>query len=136
MAGYSRAYIMRDSTVTIEGTEYNNQLTKVRFVPDTPMEQMPVLTPTATITDVGTTTWTCELTGVQDNGSGSLGAVLRSSAGTLLTVVFQPRVGTGQDKITAEVMAMPIEFGGEVNAWRTFDITLPVDGQPTFAQST
>jgi hypothetical protein len=136
MAGYARAFIMRDSTVLINAVEYNNQLTKVNFVPDTPMEQMPVLTPTGTITDIGTTTWTCELTGVQDNGSGSLGAVLRSSAGTLLSVVFQPRIGTGQDMITASVMAMPIAFGGEQGSWRTFDITLPVDGQPVFAQST
>lgn len=127
---------MRDSTVTIDGVEYNNQLNKVRFVPDTPMEQMPVLTPTGTITDIGTTTWTCELGGVQDYGSGSLGAALRAAANTLVDVVFQPRIGTGQDKITASVMAMPIEFGGEQGSWRTFDITLPVDGQPTFAQST
>ena len=127
---------MRDSTVTIDAVEYNGQLNKVRFVPDTPMEQMPVLTPTGTITDIGTTTWTVELGGVQDQGSGSLGSALRAAAGTLVTMVFQPRVGTGQDKITAEVMAMPIEFGGEQGSWRTFDITLPVDGQPTFAQST
>ncbi len=136
MAGYARAFIMRDSTVTINGTEYNAQLNKVRFVPDTPMEQMPVLVPTGTITDISTTTWTCELGGVQDNGSGSLGAALRAAAGTLMSVVFQPRTGTGQDKITASVMGMPIEFGGEQGSWRMFDITLPVDGQPTFAQST
>lgn len=136
MAGYARAFIMRDSTVTIDSVEYNGQLNKVRFVPDTPMEQMPVLVPTGTITDISTTTWTCELGGVQDNGSGSLGAALRAAAGTLMDVVFQPRVGTGQDKITASVMAMPIEFGGEQGSWRTFDITLPVDGQPAFSQST
>ncbi len=136
MAGYARAFIMRDSTVTIDSVEYNGQLNKVRFVPATPMEQMPVLVPTGTITDISTTTWTCELGGVQDNGSGSLGAALRAAAGTLMDVVFQPRVGTGQDKITASVMAMPIEFGGEQGSWRTFDITLPVDGQPTFSQST
>lgn len=136
MAGYARAFIMRDSTVTIDSVEYNGQLNKVRLVPDTPMEQMPVLVPTGTITDISTTTWTCELGGVQDNGSGSLGAALRAASGTLLTLTFQPRVGTGQDKVVASVMAMPIEFGGEQGSWRTFDITLPVDGQPTFSQST
>lgn len=136
MAGYARAFIMRDSTVTIDSVEYNGQLNKVRFVPDTPMEQMPVLVPTGTITDISTTTWTCELGGVQDNGSGSLGAALRAAAGTLMEVIFQPRTGTGQDRIVASVMAMPIEFGGEQGSWRTFDITLPVDGQPTFSQST
>lgn len=136
MAGYARAHVMRDSTVSIEGTDYAGQVTKAMLVPDTPVEQMAVLEPTGTITDIGTTTWTLELAGVQDNGSGSLGAALRAAEGTFLTLILQPKNGTGQDTATAEVMAMPIPFGGEQGSWRTFDITLPVDGTPTFAQST
>lgn len=136
MPGYARAHVMRDASVLIDGTEYNDQLSKVRFVPDTPINQMRTLVPTGVVTDVDTSVWTCELTGIQDNGTGSLGAALRAAAGTLVDVVFQPRVGSGQDKIAASIMAMPIEFGGETSAWRTFDITLPVDGQPEFSQST
>lgn len=133
---YSRAFIMRDSVVTIDSVDYNNQLSAVRFVPDTPIEQMPVLVPTGTVTDTSTTLWQCELTGIQDNGSGSLGAALRAASGTKIPIVFQPRVGTGQDVLSATIVAMPIEFGGEQGSWRTFSITLPVDGQPVFTQST
>lgn len=133
---YTRAFVMRDSVVTIDAIDYNNQLRMVRFVPDTPIEQMPVLVPTGTVTDTSTTIWTCELEGIQDNGTGSLGAALRTAAGTKIPIVFQPRTGTGQDKVTATIVAMPIEFGGEQGAWRMFNITLPVDGQPVFAQST
>lgn len=135
MAGYARAFVMRDGTVKIDDVEYNNQLSTVLFNPDTPINQMRTLSPTGVVTDIDTSIWTCQLVGIQDNGAGSLGAALRAAAGTLVEIVFQPRVGTGQDVITANVMAMPIPFGGEQGAWRTFDITLPVDGQPVFSQS-
>lgn len=127
---------MRNATVVIDGTEYANQLTQVLFTPNTPIQQMPVLVPTGTITDIGTSIWSCQLTGIQDNGTGSLGAHLRTNAGVLMEVTFQPRTGSGQDKIEAEVMGMPIPFGGTTGEWRTFDITLPVEGEPTFSQST
>lgn len=136
MAGYARAHVMKDSIVSIEGTDFASQVTKVRLVPDQPVQQMRVLEPSGTITDVDTPIWTCELAGIQDQGSGSLGAALRSNAGTLLTFIVQPKTGTGQDVATFEAMAMHVPFGGEQGAWRTFDITLPVDGEPTFSQST
>jgi hypothetical protein len=136
MAGYARAHVMKNSVFTLEGVDFVGQVNKVNFVPDTPIQQMRTLSPTGTITDIDTTVWTMELAGVQDFGSGSLGAALRTAAGTLQSVVFQPKTGAAQDKIEAEVMCMHIPFGGEQGAWRTFDISLPVDGVPTFSQST
>ncbi len=136
MAVYLRAHVMRDSLFTFNSVDYTNQVNLVRFTPDTPIEQMPVLSPTSTATDISTTIWSLELGGIQDNGSGSLGAALRAASGTKVDVVFQPRVGTGQDKVTATVVPTPIEFGGEQGSWRTFSVTIPVDGQPTFTQST
>ncbi len=136
MAAYARAHVMRNSTVQIATVESTNQLTTVVFTPDQPVQQMRVLSPTDTITDADTTTWTCQLVGIQDFGTGSLGAALRAASGTILAVEFQPRTGTGQDKITANILALDIPFGGEQGAWRTFDMTFPVQGQPTFAQST
>lgn len=136
MAGYARAHIMKNSVVTIATVDYVGQLSTVLLTPDQPINQMRVLSPTGTITDVDNPIWTLQLVGVQDNGTGSLGAALRSASGTLVELVFQPRAGTGQDKVTCSFMATHIPFGGEQGAWRTFDATFPVDGQPVFAQST
>lgn len=136
MPAYARAHVMRDSKVTIGATEYNNQVTTVLLTPETPIQQMATLSPSGTITDVGTPLWSLQLVGIQDNGSGSLGAALRAAAGTLLTLTFQPRTGTGQDSATCSFVAMQIPFGGAQGEFRTFDMTFPISGEPTFTQST
>lgn len=136
MAAYARAHVMKNATVTIDSVEYKSQLSTVLLTPDQPIQQLRVLSPTDTLTDADTAVWTCQLVGVQDFGTGSLGAALRSASGTFVSLVFQPKAGTGQDKITASIMALDIPIGGEQGAWRTFDMTFPVQGSPTIAQST
>lgn len=135
MAAYGRAHVMRNSVFKVDTVDYTNQVNAVTFTPDTPIQQMRTLSPTGTVTDVATAVWTLELEGIQDFGTGSLGAALRTAAGNLVEVEFQPVAGTGQDKIVAEVMAINIPFGGTEGEFRTFSITLPVEGTPVFSQS-
>lgn len=135
MAAYTRAHVMKASVFKVEDVDYANQVTSVLFTPDTPIQQLRTLSPTGTVTDVDSAVWTLELEGVQDFGTGSLGKALRDAAGTIVEVEFQPVTGTGQDKIVAQVVATDIPFGGTQGEFRTFSITLPVEGTPVFSQS-
>jgi hypothetical protein len=129
--------VIRNAVVEIDTVEYANQVTVVRLTPETAIQQMPTMSPTGTVSDVGTPIWTCEMEGIEDNGTGSLGAALRTAAnnGDTVELVFQPQAGTGQDVATATLVAMQIPFGGETGEFRTFSMTFPVEGSPVFSQS-
>lgn len=135
MPAYAGAHVMRNAVVTIEETTYTNQVTKARLVPDTPIQTLRTLVPDGVIQDVDSTVWTLELSGVQDHKTGGLAKVLTDAAGTEIEVVIQPKAGTGQDTATVTIVAMPVEFGGEQGAYRTFEAEFPVVGQPVFGTS-
>jgi hypothetical protein len=136
MAGYAGAYVYRDASVTIDGTEYAAQITKALLVPETPVQTTRTLVPDGTIVDVDSAVWTFELSAVQSiavTGTGGLSDKLNNSEpGELLDVVLTPKVGTGLKKATFTVLAMPVAFGGEQGNLLTFDVVLPVSGGVTF----
>jgi hypothetical protein len=127
--------VMRDSTITIDTVEFNSSATKFRLVPDTPIQQLRTLVPDGVVTDVDSTVWTFEVSGVQVWAAGGLAKALNDAAGQQVDVVIQPKVGSGQDKATFTMVAMPVEFGGEQGAFRLFEATFPVVGAPIFSTS-
>lgn len=133
MAAPVGAYVLRDCVVTIDGTDYANQATKARLVPDTPIQTLRTLVPDGIVQDVDSSVWTFELAGIQDwvNAQG-LADALNDAAGTTVTVVLVPRTGSGQPQATFDVVATPVPFGGEQGQFATFDVTIPVIGQPVF----
>lgn len=128
-------HVMRNATITIETVEFANSITKARLVPDTPVQTIRTLVPDGVVQDVDSTTWTFELGGVQVWAANALADILNDNAGSEVDVVLQPKVGTGQDKATFVMIAMPVEFGGEQGNFRTFDASFPVVGTPTFSTS-
>jgi hypothetical protein len=137
MVAYARAHVIKNLSLKVEDMEYANQVTKATLTPDQTTQTLRVGVPDGTITDTDSAVWTFSLAGVQDFGSGSLGAALRTAAaaGTDLDVVYIPKNGTSQDQATFVLRPTQIPFGGEVGSFRTFDVDMPVVGQPTFAQS-
>lgn len=135
MAGYARAHVVRNATITINAVEYKAQITKAQLIPDTPIQTLRTLVPDGVIQDVDSTVWTFEMSGVEARGAGSLGAALDTAAGTVVEVVLQPKAGSAQDVATFSIVAMPISFGGEQGSFRTFEAEFPVTGQPVFTQS-
>lgn len=137
MTAYTRAHVMRNASVTIETEEYSQtgQVTKARLVPDTPVQTLRTLVPDGVVQDTDSTVWTFELSGVQDYGTAGLAKALSDLAGQTVTVTVQPKMGTGQDVATFDMVAMPTEFGGEQGSFRTFENSFPVIGQPVFSQS-
>jgi len=137
MVAYARAHVIKYAVFDVDEVSYNNQVTKVRLVPDTPIQTLRTMDPAGTVTDADSAVWSLELAGIQDFGVGSLGAALRAAAdaGTDLDVVFQPKTGVGQDLAEFTIRPVNIPFGGEAGSFRTFDVTVPVVGAPAFDQS-
>jgi hypothetical protein len=137
MVAYARAHVIKYAVFEVDEVDFANQVTKVRLVPDTPTQTLRTMDPSGTITDTDSATWMLELAGIQDFGTGSLGAALRTAAaaGTDLDVEFQPKTGTGQDKAVFTIRPINIPFGGDTGTFRTFDTTIPVIGTPAWSQS-
>jgi len=133
MTAPAGAYVIRDAVMTVEGTDYANQVTKARLVPETPIQTLRTLVPDGIVQDVDSTTWTLELSGIQDwvNGQG-LADALNDNKGVEVDIILTPRSGTGKPRATFVAVAMPVQFGGDQGQFATFEITLPVVGQPTF----
>lgn len=132
---YARAMVFRSPTVTIEATAYTNQVTKARLVPDTPTQTMRTFG--GVDKDRDTPSWTFEMAGHQDRGTGGLADAIDDAvaAGTNLDVVVQAKAGAGQDVATFTIVPVPVEFGGESGEWKLFDQTFEVIDQPVFTQS-
>jgi C-terminal processing protease CtpA/Prc len=128
------AYVIRNALVKIGSTVYTNQVTKVRLVPDTPIQTLRTLVPDGAVTDVDSTAWTLELSGVQDwTNTTGIADALNDAAGTQITMTIAPKNVTGQMQAVVVVYAIPPEFGGEQGNFNLFEIQLPVVGVPTFS---
>lgn len=129
------AYVFRDALITVDGTDYANQLSKARLVPDQPVQTMRTLVPDGVVQDVDSVVWTLEITGLQINIAGGLAAYLRTNSGLNTSWVLQPRTGTGQAKATFTAITKMPEFGGDQGAFAVIDMELPVLGAVTFGTS-
>lgn len=132
MTAPTGAYVIKDALVKFASTDYANQVQKARLVPTVTRETMKTLVPDGVVNDISVV-WELELTGIQDWETGGLALYFNANAGTVVTAEIAPRVGTGKKKATVSVMLQPVEFGGEQGQWATFDVTLGVNGVPTFA---
>lgn len=134
MAAPTGAFVLRDAVVTVESTEYANQCTKARLVPDVPIQTVRTLVPDGVVQDVDSAVWTFELSVLQINASTGLARFLRESTpGDQLDIVLAPKAGTGNRKATFVAMAVPVDFGGEQGGFATSEVTLPVIGAPVFS---
>jgi hypothetical protein len=132
MAAPTGAYVIRDASVKFGATDFANQVSKVRLIPNVDRQTMRTLVPDGIVNDIDTT-WELELSGVQDWESGGLAAYFNTNAGVEVTAVVIPRKGTGKQQATCKVVLQPVPFGGEQGNFNEFDVTLGVNGTPTFA---
>lgn len=130
--------VLRDSSVEIEGTDYANQMTRARLVPEVPSQTVRTLVPDGAINDVDSPAWTFEIAGIQKLATGGLLKLLNDSApGTLLDVVWEPKTGVaGQPQYTFQVRSKPAPVGGDQGAFATFELVLEVEGDPVVADIT
>lgn len=132
---YNKARTIRNpSSFLIGAVEYKDQVTKVRIVPDTPVQTQ--RTWGGVDQDLDSTVFTLELAGHSYRGTGGLVAALDAAyaSGTDLVATIIPRTGTGEDKAVVTFKAMPTEFGGEAGGWKVFEGEFPVVGEPVYSQ--
>lgn len=129
MAAPAGAFVLRNTSVTFGGTAYANQFTKVRFVPDTPIQTMRTLVPDGIVQDVDSTSWVLEIEGIQDyKMAQGFARYLFDNAGDTVPVIFAPKLG--ELTVAASVVLVPTEIGGEQGNFATIEVELPVIGQP------
>ena len=129
------AMVFRDALITVDGTDYANQLKTAILNPDQPEQSYRTLVPDGTVSDVDSVIWTLQLEGLQINITGGLAAYLRTNSGLSIAVVLQLKTGVGQPKATFTATAKSPPFGGEQGAFMTMPLTLPVQGAPVFGTS-
>lgn len=129
------AIVFRDALITVDGTDYANQLRKARLVPEQSIQTYRTLVPDGAVQDIDSAVWTLELEGLQINIAGGLAFYLRSVNGANIAAVLQQKTGVGNPKATFTAIAMMVEFGGEQGAFLTKTLTLPVIGAPVFGTS-
>lgn len=133
MAVPTGVYVLRDASVTVDETEYNNQCTRARLVPDTPVQIKRTLVPDGIVQDVDSPAWVFEVAALQKNDAGGLAKALRDATpGTELDVVLVPKDGLSQPQASFTILAMPVVFGGEQGSFADFEASFPVVGQPVF----
>jgi hypothetical protein len=125
--------VMKDASIKVDDIEYANQVRKARLVPDQQTQTYKTLVPDGVIQDTDQAVWTLELEGLQINATGGLAKALRTAAGTVIEVIVQPKVGTGQDIATVNVLVPAIPFGGEQGEFLVMDLSIPVVGQPVLS---
>ncbi len=133
MAVPTGVYVLKDASVTVEGTDYANQCTRARLVPDTPIQTRRTLVPDGIVQDVDSPAWVFEVAALQKNDAGGLAKALRDAVpGTELDIVLVPQDGLSKPKATFTILALPVIFGGEQGNWAEFEASFPVLGQPVF----
>lgn len=130
MTAYVGAFVMRNCLVKFGATDFSNQCNKARLVPETPIQVMRTLVPDGAITDVDSTIWTLELSGLQDWETGGFAAYCNTNNGSLIAVSIAPQNTTGKKMATISARILPVPFGGDQGAFAQFDLTLPCVGQP------
>lgn len=133
---FARALVIRNPALfCVGGVDYSAQVSKVRFVPDTPTQTMRTFG--GVDKDRDSTSWTMEVSGHQDRGAGGLADVFDDAvaAGGTLTVIAQWKSGSGQDRTTATIVPVPVEIGGEAGNWKLFEAEFEVVDSPTTVQS-
>lgn len=137
MPAPANTFVYRDASLTVDETEYANQVWRARLVPDVPMQSQRTLVPDGVIVDVDSAVWTLELTFAQINKTGGLAKLLRDAdPGTEMDVVLQPNgaadATVGEPTATFTIKTMPVAFGGEQGQLAQNEMVLPVVGQPVF----
>jgi len=122
---------MKDALVTIAGTPYEAECSNVTFTPSTSTTTWKGLTPDAVFTNTANATWTVDMTLAQDwDAISSLGLYLFEHEGEEVSLVFEPKNGGGG--FTAQVVITPGAIGGAVDGFAESQVSLPVQGRPTY----
>ena len=130
MPAHAGAFVLRDAILKLGGTTFTNQVWKVTLEPDTPIVQQRTLVPDGTISDVDSSTWVMQMTGLQDYETSGLADFLRDNAGLTVAYEYAPRAGSGKAKWTGTLIVKHPPIGGEQGSFAEMELEFPIIGQP------
>src|SRR5512138_814193 len=124
--------MLKDILLQIGTDNYETNVSKVLFEPESTIEAWQGLTPASAFTDATVPVWTCTLDYAQDwVTANSLAQYLLANVGQTKVAVFKPQgATTGKPIWTANLIIVPGPFGGEVNKYMVGTVKLGVAGQP------
>lgn len=133
-------FVLKDVVLTVDVDDYARHVSSVQFVPttNTPQLTWQGLSPDAKFSESGSPdeSWVANLGYAQDwETPNSLSEYLHANAGQTKTVVFQPKVGSGQRTVTATVTIAAGPIGGDVNTVQVGQVSLAVDGRPVLGET-
>lgn len=133
---YANAYVFKNpASVKLDTVEMQDQISKVRLIPDTPTQVNRTFG--GVDKDRDTTSWTAEITGYQTRLTGGFGKALDTAiaAGDNIEIVLQFKSGTGQEVCTFTIVPVPAEYGGASGDWNVAEMTFEVVDEPVFTVS-
>jgi hypothetical protein len=127
----AQPFLMTDVSLTIGTDTYEAACTKVLLVPNVPVVKWRGLTPSSRFTFVKDPEWTAQIQFAQDFASASsLSKYLHTTPpGTKVAFTFDPIAGGAT--ITAEILVIPAQIGGDIDTVPEAPVTFEVVGQPT-----
>ena len=126
----SQPFLLRDIMLTLGDNDYQAHVDSVQLTPSNSTVTWQGLTPSASFSAQTTSTWTADLSGVQDHETAdSLSSYLFDHEGEEVAAVFAPRNGVGRS-YTATLILAPGAIGGGVNTVAGFQVSLGCKGKP------
>lgn len=115
---------MRDSVLTIAGTDHAAQCSSIVFTPSPVSAVWKGLKPDAQFTAAGLATWTCDVTVAQDwDEATSFSVYLHEHEGESVAIVCEPKDGGAS--FDATVTIVPGAIGGAVDAFAEGTVSMP-----------
>lgn len=122
---------LKDCLLSVAGSDFEKAVSSVQFTPSVTTATFKGLEPTATFTNVGSSTWMVDISYAQDwSTAGSLSEYLFDNEGAEVTLTFEPV--NGGAAWSADVIIVPGAVGGAVDSFAVATVSLPVQGKPTF----
>jgi hypothetical protein len=122
-------FVMKDVTLLIAADNYEAHVSAVEIVPTAPTVVWKGLTPESAFTDVGSSSWVCNLTFAQDWATtDSLSAYLFNNEGNAVECEFAPVAGG--PRFSATIVITPGSIGGAIDSVAVGTVSLGVQGRP------
>ena len=122
--------VFKNASITIDGDQFANALTRARLVPEVNKQTLRTLVPDGVIQDSDTAVWTFEITAVQAWAAAGISKALWDARGTQVEVVLQLEVGTGKPTWTFDINVDPTTIGGEQGQILVSEAEFGVIGEP------
>lgn len=126
--------VLKDYTLKIGADNYEAALSQVSLVPSssTITWSGPI---GSDFTDVGPTTWTCQLGYVQDwRTPTSLSRYLLEHEGQTVAAVFEPSSDPDEPAFEVDLIITPGQIGGTTRQFAATTVTLGVHGKPSLVE--